>query len=309
MALVGDSIDAQLVDRCRAMLLKQIDECREVINSYTSEGVCDLYPWVSEQQGSKQQGSLRWLLGAGIQVSVAYVHNAIDSAFALADLLDRPDGKPHYWSYLVLSRSVVEAAVLFAHLNDRQVSVEQRILRMAACLLKGRLDEGKFLADLMTYESEMAESSLGAAHREGWKRDMEELNQHLARCRMAKLTDARDQVTGLSRGNERTYLRLNVTTRSGELLRRAPAPYRVGSAATHSAWWYLAGSIEQEGTSLAPRLELGNLQGAVVQVLDALWVMADSCAAGERRHLADALDKKTNQRVRIVMRGQQPLRS
>jgi len=288
-----EGIGAQFIDRCHSALNRQLTDVHPIINSHTGNQVPEVSEWIWTQH-HRQREPLRWFQDMSTHVCVTLVGNAVDNTFALIDLLDRPDNKLHEWAYLTLARSVAESATLFAHLTDRTVLPEQRVLRAAAIVARGRLDEAKLARDL-------GDAAVQAGIESEWKR----LAVRIEKGGMTLRRGGRDKVIGVQRGAESVPLNVNITEESAQRFTRAVAPYRIGSAVTHSAWWYLASSMTVEGDQMVVSIDINNLVNAVVIVLDALEVMATACAGEEQSGALSELSAATDRRVRIVLGSRQ----
>jgi hypothetical protein len=229
-----------------------------------------------------------------IQICSVVASNAVDNTFALIVLLDEPENKLHEWAYLTLARAVVESATLFAHLSDRTTPPERRLLHAAALIVRGRVDEQKLARDLGgTNEQEQIEIELQG------------LMRRLDKAHIIVRRSGRNDILGLGRGAERVSISVNVTEESGRRFSRAAAPYRIGSAVTHSAWWFLASSMTLEGNQMVLDMGINNVVSAVVITLDALDVMAGACAGDEQSLQARKLSAATDRRMKIVLASRQ----
>lgn len=288
-----DGIGTKFIDRCHRVLYRQLTDVHQVVNNYTSSEVAEVSAWISAQP-HRQREPLRWLQAMSIQICTAVASNAIDNTFALIDLLDQPENKLHEWAYLTLARAVVESATVFSHLSDRTIPPERRLLHAAALIVRGRLDEQKLARELGgDIEQKQIEIELG------------KLMRRLDKAHIIVRRSGRNDIVGLDRGTERVSLNVNVTEESGRRFSRAAAPYRIGSAVTHSAWWFLASSMTLEGNQMVVDMGINNLVSAVVITLDALDVMAVACAGDEQSSQAGTLSAATDRRVKIVLASRQ----
>jgi hypothetical protein len=288
-----DGIGVQFIDRCHGVLNRQLTDVHPIISSHLGTRVPEVTDWIGGQHHSQRE-PLRWIQDMSTHICVTLSSNAIDNTFALIDLLDQPENKLHEWAYLTIARAVAESATLFAHLTDREVLPEQRLLRSAAMVIQGRLDEAKLVRDL-------DDGDALARNGDEWTR----LLARIEKAGMQLRRNRKDDIIGVQRGTEYASLNVNITEESARRFTRAVAPYRIASAVTHSAWWYLASSMTREGDQMVVKLDINNMVNSVVIVLDALEVMAAACAGPEQSDVSTKFSATTDRRVQIVLKSRQ----
>lgn len=289
----GEGIGAQFVDRCRDLLDRQVREAHAILNAFTGNRVVEVSEWINTQPHAQRQ-SLRWLQDMATRICVVTLSNANDHALALRDLLDEPDDQLHEWAYVTLARTVVETATLVAYMGDRRVEPEKRLLRAGAALLQGNLEEKRLAASLGNDQA--GKEVLGEHAR---------LQKRFEKCRMRMKVNAKGMVVGIERGQFSAPLAFNVTAETEARFTRMVAPYRIGSATAHSAWWYLASSTVMEGNQLLVQTGVDNITNAVAMVLDSYAVMVEACADLGQKEAMAHLNAATDRRLQILLRSRE----
>lgn len=285
-----DGFDRKFIDRSCKMLRRQVDQASPIINTFTGSRVAAVGEWI-DGQPHKQREALRCFQDMSTQMAVALAANAIDNTEALADALDEPDGRIRVWAYLTLARAVVEAAVQFAHLTDTNTTPMQRILRAAAMVHDG-LDEQRKLVNEFNDQD--------ARERAAQDRDL--WDWRTAKAHIDFLVSDKGKRTGVERDGETANIGINVTDQSVRRMARNIAPYRIGSAVTHSAWWFLATSLPREEDRMIPTPDPNILINAVSLTLESFEVIATACASPAQQDAVDGLRLATDKRMHILLK-------
>lgn len=285
-----DGIDGKLVDRSCKMLRNQVDQASPIINTFTGSRVAAVGEWI-DGQPHKQRGALRSFQDKSTQMAVTLAANAIDNTEALADALDEPDGRIRVWAYLTLARAVVEAAVQFAHLTDATTTPVQRILRSAAMVHSGLDEQRKLVNDFNDQEAS-----------EKVARGLDLWDRRTTAARIAFRVSAKGKRIGVERDGDSATIGINVTDQSVHWMTRNVSPYRIGSAVTHSAWWFLASSLRHEDGRIVPVADPNIVINAVSLTLESFEVMAAACAAPCQAEAVNALHRSTDTRMRTVLK-------
>lgn len=286
-----EGFDAQFVDRSCGLLRRQLERVRPIINAFTGNRVVPVSDWIRNQH-HKQREPLRGFQDMSTHVAVALAASAMDNTTALADMLDEPDGRIYIWAYLTLARAVVESATQFAYLTDCHASPTQRILRAAATEVSGRMEERKLAAEFsdLSAERQLAKES-------------NRLERRLTRAGITYRLDRNGKKRiGLERDSESVLFDINITEESAQRMTRNVAPYRIGSAVTHSAWWFLASSLRRDDREIRPTPDPNVVINAVSLTLEALEIMADACASETQADAVERLHRSTDRRMQILTR-------
>jgi hypothetical protein len=223
------------VEACHDALREQIDMSNDLFFAHYARKNEAFNEWVT-QQPSRQRSYLRAVAATARGHAAVMYSNGLDHALLFKDVLDRPRNNIRIWSYLSLARGCVEAMMRITYLLDREVSPNVSLLRSAAVVLDGLQEQMKLARAFEDDTEDVAAKSQRA------------LEAEVKRCERAGITFNRDLKKGnairsVSRDGVTINVMTDVTAESEKRLPEVPAPYRIGSAATHSGAWFLVGAV------------------------------------------------------------------
>lgn len=133
-------------------------------------------------------------------------------------------------------------------------------------------------------------------------RDLDLWDRRTAAAGIDFRVGAKGKRVGVERDGESATIGINVTDQGAHWMTRNVSPYRIGSAVTHSAWWFLASSLRREEDRIIAVPDPNVVINAVSLTLESLEVMAVACAATDQASAVKDLSRRTDVRMRTLTR-------
>lgn len=283
----------KLLTRSRKAMQNQVDDSHALIQQGILRKDRAFPSWPDTTPRCAQE-VLTEVANWSVQISATLFASTLDHLYSLDRLIlagiDSRDSL-HVWSYLTLSRVVVEAATTFCELNDPDVANEIRVGRASAIIFAGRIAELR--------HAEAIDKSLSDAERV--RESLREFREKLIHAGFKIKTNRRGKEIALLRNGEEYPLDSRTTSKSKKWLVNSVAPYENGSAVTHSSWWFLLSSFSVQPEKMIPAFDPNILAISVSCCLDSLFAMSRTVAPDEMTERVEYLEKKTNQRIEIVI--------
>lgn len=245
----------------------QLNGVREIIGNPNPQRVIEREQWVQRQSVDQRQALAEWEMQAE-NSRYAWAVAATDAAAAMIVLLEHDDEHHATNSHLTLARVIVESAVNYYHITERSLSFNEALLHQAALIME-EIRQGNLLASVR----DLDDKATTDGRIDEIKRMKDEA--HIVDViRQRTNPQAKPRIVGLERDGVTVPLQFSATDVASEVLRHpsSKAPYRLGSAATHAAWWFI--TPDHPHAWPPPQKGYRKVLEATTLAIDALTAMA-----------------------------------